>query len=89
MIGKVFVEMMMADIKSFLLQQDDTDDCCDELPPPPGHEEALISPSTSGGQCSTGRLVVSPRPKKTQVHDIQVCNNAQLVISVGGAMREQ
>ena len=39
---------------------------CDDLPPPPGHPDEGL-----GQGQSNSRLLVSPRPIKNPVHDIQ------------------
>ena len=41
-------------------------DDCDDLPPPPGHPDEGL-----GQGCQSQRLLVSPRPIKNPVHDIQ------------------
>ena len=57
-------------------------DDCDDLPPPPGHcagDEGIIQMTSPNGQGhSTSRSLVSPRPMKNPVHDIQVGLNIQV-----------
>ena len=51
-------------LKLFLLQ-DEVD--CDDLPPPPGHPDEGLGQGCQSSQ----RLLVSPRPIKNPVHEIQ------------------
>ena len=77
MIGKLFF-YITATSKRCDVQQDDflqhVEDDCDELPPPPGHCEEGMNPNSPTNPGNHSRILVSPRPIKNPVHDLQVSN---------------